>query len=130
MIAAPPPAIVEAWSRPAIGTGVVYLRVVNRSAISDALVGARSPVASAAELHRSSTTTGAMNGMAMSDVSTMTPVHALALPPHATLTLAPGGAHVMLIGLKHDLHTNEQFLLRLHFVRAGWQTVRVTVRPI
>jgi periplasmic copper chaperone A len=130
VIAAPPPAIVAAWSRPAIGTGVVYLRISSRSTSPDTLDGARSPVAAAAELHRSSMTMGTMKGMTMGDVSTMTPVHALALPPHATLSLAPGGAHVMLIGLKHDLHANERFLLQLHFARAGWQTVRVTVRPI
>jgi copper(I)-binding protein len=121
IVPAAPPAIVEAWSRPAIGTGVVYARIENHTATADVLDRARSTVAGAVELHRS---------MENGDMSTMVPVRDLSLPPHGTLQLEPGGAHIMLVHLHHDLHAGEHFALALHFRRAGWRTVRVTVRPI
>ncbi len=119
----------DAWSRPAIDTGVVYVRIANTGNAADALNGARAPIARAVELHRSMER-GAMNGMAMDGVSSMQPVRSLRVPAHGTLTLAPGGAHVMLIGLRRDLHANATFPVQLHFVRAGWIAVTVHVRPI
>jgi copper(I)-binding protein len=120
----------DAWSRPAIDTGVVYVHVANTGSAADTLIGARSAIARAVELHRSMEMSGTMNGMAMDDVSAMKPVRALPIAAHGTLALAPGGAHIMLIGLRHDLHAGEHFALRLHFVHAGWLPVNVRVRPI
>jgi copper(I)-binding protein len=112
--------VTDAWSRPAIDTGVVYVRVRNAGA-PDRLIGARSPVARAVEVHRS---------MEMSGMSSMEPVRALPLPANGTLALAPGGAHIMLIGLRHDLHAGQTFPVELHFARAGWIGATVHVRPI
>jgi periplasmic copper chaperone A len=120
----------NAWSRPAIGTGVVYLQIANRGAVADRLDAARTPVARTVEVHRSTDGSVAMNGMKMSGVMSMERVPALPIPPHGSVTLAPGGYHLMVIGLRHDLHPNERFTLRLHFADAGWKTVPVEVRPI
>jgi periplasmic copper chaperone A len=128
--AAPPLTVSDAWSRPAIDTGVAYVRIRNAGASGDRLVGARSPVARAVELHRSMSGMGSMNGMAMNDVSSMEQVRAIPVPAHATVTLAPGGGHIMLIGLRHDLHAGETFPVQLHFARAGWVNATVHVRPI
>jgi copper(I)-binding protein len=121
-------------SRPAIDTGVVYVRVHSLGA-PDRLIGARSPVARAVELHRSemsgmSMNGGSMNGMSMSGVSSMVPVRALAVPAGGTLMLAPGGAHIMLIGLRHELRAGTSFPVALHFAHAGWVAATVHVRPI
>ena len=131
---APQPAIEvsDAWSRPAIGTGtgVVYLRIANRGPKADRLDAARTPVARTVELHRSVAGTASMNGIKMSGVMFMQRVSAIAIPPHGSVTLAPGGYHLMAIELRHDLRPNERFVLHLHFAAAGWKTVTVRVRPI
>lgn len=120
----------NAWSRPAIGTGVVYLRIANRGAAADRLDAARTPVARTVELHRSMDGSASMNGMKMTGVMSMQRVTAVPIPAHGSTTLAPGGYHLMAIGLRHDLHPNERFPLQLHFAAAGWTTVTVFVRPI
>ena len=111
----------EAWSRPAVDTGVVYAIVANAGAREDLIDSARSPVAQSVELHRS---------MNVNDMATMKPVYALSIPAHGAREFAPGGDHIMLIGLKHELKPNETFPLDVHFKSAGWQHVNVTVRPI
>src|SRR5579875_3185724 len=59
-----PISITQAWSRPAIETGVVYLTLRNTSGKSDELIGAKTPIASHAELHQSMTNSGPMGEMA------------------------------------------------------------------
>jgi copper(I)-binding protein len=120
----------NAWSRPAIGTGVVYANIANHGAAADRLDAARTPVAHTVELHRSMDGSGSMNGMQMSGVMSMQRVPSVTVPAHGSVTLAPGGYHLMAIGLRHDLHPNERFRLQLHFARAGWMSVGVLVRPI
>jgi hypothetical protein len=123
-------AVSGAWARPAIGTGVVYLRIANRSSAADRLDAARTPVARAVEIHRSNEGSASMNGMKMSGVMSMERVPAVTIPAHGRMTFAPGGYHLMAIGLRHDLHPNERFALQLHFATAGWTTATVDVRPI
>jgi copper(I)-binding protein len=110
--------ITDAWSRPAIDTGVVYLRVTNVGP-ADTLTGARSPIAKAVELHRS---------MEQNDMSSMTPVASVPIASHDSVAFAAGGKHIMLIGLKRDLHASDTFPVALHFVHAGWVTTTVAVR--
>jgi periplasmic copper chaperone A len=120
----------DAWSRPAIGTGVVYMRVNNRGDVADRLDAARTPVARVVEIHESMDESKSMPGMKMTGVMSMQRVSALTIPAHGSVTLSPGGYHLMAIDLRHDLHPNTQFPLQLHFARAGWTTVTVKVRPI
>ncbi len=120
----------DAWSRPAIGTGVVYMRLSNRGDVPDQLDAARTPVARVVEIHESMDESKSMPGMKMTGVMSMERVRALTIPAHGSVTLAPGGYHLMAIDLRHDLHPNTQFPLQLHFARAGWTSVTVRVRPI
>jgi copper(I)-binding protein len=101
----------NAWSRAAIAgrNGVVYFSVMDMGG-ADRLLGADTPVAAKAELHQSSDNHGVMQ---------MRPVDAVPLAAGATVTFAPGGLHVMLIGLKHALKEGETFPLTLHFEKAG-----------
>ena len=99
--------------------GAVFLTVVNVGATDDAIDGARSDVAGATEVHESYDT-GSGSGMR----------HIPRLPIDAgqTVSFHSGGYHVMLIGLKHELRTGDQFTIGLHFEHAGWIDVPVTVR--
>jgi copper(I)-binding protein len=54
----------------------------------------------------------------------------LALPAKDTTELQPGGAHLMFIGLKYQLETEQSFKVRLEFERAGVIDVRFKVAPL
>ena len=112
----------DVWSRPTpagLPTGVAYLTLRNSGA-ADRLVGASTPVAAQATLHRSSLAHGVMS---------MAPVPGgLAVPAHGEVSLAPNGYHLMLTGLKRGLQPGSQFPLTLRFAHAPPVTVQVVVR--
>lgn len=86
----------------------------------DALVGAQSDVADATEVHRSF-----MDGSVMR----MEPAGALVIPAGGSLELAPGGYHIMLIGLKSDLMAGSEISLTLLFEKADPLVLTLPVRP-
>ena len=68
----------------------------------------------------------------MTDMGTMKmrPLAGLDLVPGKPIKLAPGGYHVMLLGLKAPLKQGESFPLTLQFEHAPPLTVTVTVEPV
>ncbi len=113
-------AVTDAWSRAALAgrTGIVYLTITDTGA-ADQLIGASSPVAAKATLHESIDDHGVMK---------MRPVAALPVQPGKPLTLAPGGYHVMLEGLKQPLQPGQTFPVTLTFANAGPVTATATVQ--
>jgi copper(I)-binding protein len=111
--------IENAWSRPALAgrVGVVYLTMKDNGR-PDTLTGASSPVAVSAELHESFSDNG---------VSKMRPVGPIQVAPGKPVTLAPGGLHLMLMGLKQPLKMGETFPVMLTFAKAGEVTANVKV---
>ncbi|WP_091736770.1 copper chaperone PCu(A)C [Phenylobacterium immobile] len=109
--------VTKAWSRPAVagGTAAGFMTMTNHGKTADALVAVETPVAGRAELHRSSMEGGVMR---------MSPVERLPLAPGASVTLAPGGLHVMLIGLKAGLKAGAQAPATLVF--ASGARVRIS----
>lgn len=111
----------KAWMRPAAqgGNGAAYFLIQNRSDGADELTGASSEVARAVELHESK-----MEG----DVMQMH--HAMSVPidGNTSLEFAPGGWHVMFIGLNRDLNVGDQVELTLHFRDHEDITVTVPVQ--
>jgi hypothetical protein len=57
----------------------------------------------------------------------METVEWLAVPPGERVTLAPGGYHLMLHGLRHAVAAGDTLTLRLRFSGAGELVVRVPV---
>jgi periplasmic copper chaperone A len=110
----------HAWSRamPAGTTGVVYLTVTDQGA-PDTLTGVASPVAASAELHETIDDHGVMK---------MRSVASLPVAPGKPLTLAPGGYHIMLMGLKHPLVAGTSFPVTLTFAKAGAVATTATVQ--
>jgi len=108
------------WARPAVnGNGAAYFVLDNEGTTADRLVGVSSEVARTAELHSS-----------MVDAqgkATMRPVQGVDLPPGGHAQLAPGGLHVMLVGLHDPLVVGKGFPLTLKFEKAGSVTVEVEV---
>ena len=99
--------------------GAAFMTLKNSGAEADALVAAESPVAAHAELH-----THIMDG----DVMRMRQVAAIDVAPGETVSLQPGGLHIMLIDLKEPLKQGETFPLTLTFAKAGKVAVRVPVK--
>jgi len=97
-----------------------YMRIGDHGSQPDQLISASSPVARKVVLHVFEVENG---------VYGMDPVAAIAITPGTALTvLEPGGAHVMLEGLKQPLKAGETFPLTLSFKRAGTLRVEVQVR--
>lgn len=101
------------WARPTLpgqSTGGGYLSVDNRGGAPDRLLGGSTPAAAAVEVHEMR-----MEG----DVMRMREIKTLDLPAGKLVTLAPGGFHLMLIGLKGPLKVGDRVPLKLRFERAG-----------
>jgi periplasmic copper chaperone A len=111
----------KAWSRAAMQgrVGVVYLTITDHGA-ADRLTGVSSPVAEKAELHESLSEGG---------VAKMRPVTSLPVEQAKPVVLAPGGYHIMLMGLKQPLKQGDVFPITLSFANAGQVTAQVTVEP-
>lgn len=117
--------IEAAWARatpPGAKTGAAYLTLVNEGDAPDRLVAAAAPVAARVELHAMEMTGGVMRMRPLPD--------GIALPPGETVTLGPGGTHLMLMGLESPLAEGGRFPLELTFERAGRQTVEVRIGGI
>lgn len=108
----------NAWARASPGTvntGAVYF-TISDTGTADRLIGVSTPVAGKAELHETKTEGGIMR---------MRAVIELPLEPGKSLTLVPGGYHVMLMELRQPLKVGDEFPLTLSFARAAPITVRV-----
>lgn len=89
-------------SRPA----AAYLTIVNDGQQAVSLIGGESPLAERVEIHRI---------IRQDDVMNMSPVQTLEIMPHAQDVFAPGGLHIMLLGLKQPLQKGQQLPLKLRF---------------
>lgn len=100
----------------------VFLEVFNDGVTADRLVGGNTPVAEKVEIH---------NHIMDDGVARMRKVDGgLALPPVESVKLAPGGLHLMLVGLKRPLSDGETFPLTLTFEKAGTLAVTVMVHKV
>lgn len=117
--------IEEAWARPspmAEGMGAGYVRLTAVGG-DDKLLSATANVSEVVELHEM-----AMDG----DVMRMRPVEEgyIALPAGETVSLEPGGLHIMFINLNQQLVPGESFDVTLEFEHAGTRTVTLEVRDM
>jgi|KBSSwiStaDraftv2_1062776.scaffolds.fasta_scaffold41767_2 copper(I)-binding protein len=119
--AAPVLQALHPWSRPAAAgaTGAGYLTLVNKGS-ADTLVAVESPVASRVEMHASSMTGGVMR---------MSPETRVSVPAGGEVRFAPGGRHLMLLGLKKPLKTGDRVPATLRFASGAELKVELVVSP-
>ena len=98
--------------------GAVYFDVRVTGA-GDALVAAAAEIADDAQLHEIATVDGSAM---MREVA-----GGIAIAPGGSVSLRPGGYHVMLLGVAEVPAPGETFALTLEFERAGRVTVDVAV---
>lgn len=113
--------VTAAWARATAGkarAGAAFLTITNSGAAADRLTGAATDRAKHAMVHQN---------IVENDVASMRHVMALDVPAGKSVTFAPGGYHVMLMGLTAPLKKGERFPLSLTFEKAGTVTVTVTV---
>lgn len=114
----------EPWSRATpsgVNVGAAYMQISLKAGSGDRLIGARSERAGRVEVHTHIEEDGVMK---------MRKVEALDLTAGETLSLAPGGHHMMLFDLKTPLTKGETVPVVLIFEKAGEVTVEAKVAAI
>ncbi|KQU79113.1 hypothetical protein ASD12_14740 [Mesorhizobium sp. Root102] len=110
------------WSRATPAGAKVaggYFTITNNGSAPDRLVSISSDVSEKAELHEMGVKDGVM---------TMRPVAGgLEIPAGGKVALAPGGYHLMFIGLKRQPKQGEEFSATLTFEKAGAVSVDFAV---
>ena len=111
-----------AWVRAAQSGGMTaaYMTITNGTPSDDTLVSVSTPAAMSASIHETTTDASGMTGMH--------PVEGIKVPAGGTVTLEPGGYHVMLMGLTSDLAVGQVVKLTLTFRTAGAMDVSAEVR--
>lgn len=132
------------------GVAAVYLTIINGTDGADTLTGARvaDDVADRVELHETYALddaaeppdmgggAGAPAGHGADDAATdgatpmmgMRAVPSIEVPAGATVTLEPGGLHLMVLELARDLVVGDEFVVTLEFAVAGDVEVVAEVR--
>ena len=113
----------DPWARAspgAVKNGAAFMTIMSHGE-ADRLVSASAPVSEAVELHAHINDNGVMR---------MRKIPAIDVPAGETVTLKPGGLHVMFIGLKAPLTQGESFPLALNFEKAGTITVQVPIKKV
>jgi periplasmic copper chaperone A len=117
--------IAQPWARATpkgAGVGGGYLTVTNTGTTSDRLIGAESNAAKMVQIHEMTMDNGVMK---------MRPVPGgLEIKPGQTVMLAPGGYHVMFMGLKAPFVQGQHVDAILEFQKAGKVKVDFLVEGI
>lgn len=110
------------WSRATPAGAKVaggYFTIINNGSAPDRLVSISSDISDKAELHEMGVKDGVM---------TMRPVTGgLDVPAGGKVALAPGGYHLMFIGLKRQPKQGEKFAATLTFEKAGTVNIEFAV---
>jgi copper(I)-binding protein len=111
------------WGRPSpmkAGNGAAYMLIENTGSEGDRVVAAYSDVAENVELHDMTMEDGVMTMFHVED--------GYEVPAGGSVELAPGGKHVMFIGLYDKLEVGQVVTVELEFEKSGMQTVEVEIR--
>lgn len=116
-------AVTDPWCKAAAASEMtaVFATVRNPGKEEVVITGASTPAAHMTQLHETVTTTG--GGMQMRELQ-----GGLHIPAGGSVTLEPGGRHVMLMGLTRALRPGDQVTLTLHTQGHGDVTVTAPVK--
>ncbi|KAB2861260.1 MAG: copper chaperone PCu(A)C [Bauldia sp.] len=113
------------WARatpPNAPAGGGFLTITNTGDAPDRLIAVSSPDVGQAEIHEMKVADGVM---------TMRPLeNGPEIPAHGTVTLAPGGIHLMFIGLKAPFVAGGELPVTLTFEKAGPVETFLHIEPI
>ncbi|WP_338446487.1 copper chaperone PCu(A)C [Pelagerythrobacter marensis] len=118
-------AVEQAWSRetaPGQDVGGAFLTIRNTGDEADRLVGGTTPIAGDVQIHTVDMEGGVMRMRELAE--------GLEIAAKRTVTLAPGGYHIMLMDLREPLARGAHVPLTLEFEKAGAVAVTLDVQPI
>jgi len=113
-----------AWARlvpPVAKNSAVYMEIMNAGKVAATLASASSPVAAVVEVHQTTMADGVMK---------MSEVKGLQVPAEGSVTLKPGGFHIMLINLKAPLQKGQEVPVTLTFSSGESLTVNAPVKAM
>jgi len=117
------PTVSGAWVRPPMGAdrpAAGYMIIANAGSEADALIAAASAIAISVEIHE--TTTDASGTMGMQ------PVDKIEVPAGGSVSLEPGGYHLMLMGVTEMPPVGEMVEITLTFETGGDVVVQAEVK--
>jgi copper(I)-binding protein len=113
------------WTRATPGgakMGGGYATITNTGDAPDRLIGASTAIAGKVEIHEMGMTDGVMR---MREIE-----GGLEIPPGETVTLEPGGNHIMFMGLNEPLQKGSMVEVTLQFETAGEVMVMMPIAAI
>lgn len=114
--------VLDPWVQaapPNVKVLAAYLEIKNNGEKSQLLVNVSSPAFDQVGIHRT-----VMHG----DMAHMEHLKELTIPPHASVTLKPGGLHFMLMDAKKPLRVGDSVPMTLTFKNGAKVAVTATVR--
>ncbi len=115
--------ISDAYARssgPLARAGAAYMRIMNHSDESDRLLGVQSDIAKKTELHSHLEDDNGVMKMVRID-------EGIKIGPMKDHSLAPGGEHIMFMGLKEPFETGKIISVILLFEKAGEIGIEIVV---
>jgi copper(I)-binding protein len=104
-----------------VKTSAAFMQLQSGDTSQRLLVNASSPMATAVELHMHSMDDGVMR---------MRRIPHIHLPPEQTVSLEPGGLHIMLFDLAAPLKAGDRIPITLIFEDGSTKDVAAVVRPV
>ena len=92
-------------------SSAAYLKIINNGVSDDRLIAAKAAIAQRVEIHSMEMDNGVMRMRAVDG--------GVAIAAGESMTLAPGGLHIMLMGLTTDLAPDTKHEIILVFAKAG-----------
>lgn len=117
-------AIQSPWARANVaekGNSAVYMHIKNEADQDDELIRAEAGVCGRVEIHES---------VQEGDVAKMVKVDHIHLPAKETVSLKPGGYHIMLLNLRESLRVGDVVQVTLHFKNSPSKKVQAEVKKI
>ena len=115
--------ISDAYARssgPLARAGAAYMRIMNHSNESDRLIGVQSDIAKKTELHSHLEDDNGVLKMVRID-------EGIKIGPMKDHSLAPGGEHIMFMGLKEPFETGKIIPITLLFEKVGEVGIEIIV---
>ncbi|WP_370328452.1 copper chaperone PCu(A)C [Euzebya sp.] len=105
---------------PAVDTTAAYFEITNEGDTDDVLVSASAEGFESVQVHDTVTEDGSAQMVEQTD--------GVPIPAGETVTLEPGGLHVMLIGSDHEIAAGDEITITLTFEEAGEVEITSEVR--
>jgi len=114
----------DAWVRlmpPVAQSSAAYMTLKNTTGSDISIIGVTTDAATSSDLHAMRMRDGRMVMFALDSVS---------IPSHGEFSFAPGGFHIMLMGLSRPLHEGDVVHIVLHLADGSSFTVQAPVRDM